>query len=161
MLLGIISDTHDHLPHISQAVAIFKERRVDIVVHCGDYCSPFTIAPFKGLRLKGIFGNNDGDRYLLMKKFEEIGAELSGEFCELEAAGLSIAVYHGTYQPITDALIASGTYDIVLSGHTHQMGSHKFGNTLALNPGTAHGFSKKASIALLSTDTLEPEFIEL
>lgn len=161
MQLGIISDTHDHVPHIHQAVTVFKERRVDLVIHCGDYCSPFTIPPFKGLPLKGIFGNNDGDRYLLMKKFDEIGAELHGEFFELEAGGLSLAVYHGTHQPITDALVASGLYDVVLSGHTHEAGSQKSGSTVAINPGTAHGFGEKATIAFLDTDDLQPKFVEL
>lgn len=161
MLIGIISDTHDHVPHIKKAVEIFKESDPDIVIHCGDYCSPFAIPHFEGLPLRGIFGNNDGDRYLLMEKFNTIGAELKGEFFEMEANGYLLAVYHGTYQPITDALIESGNYDIVISGHTHETVSKQAGNTLALNSGTAHGFGEKATIALFDTDTMMPEFVEL
>lgn len=161
MLIGIISDTHDHVPHIQQAVKIFKNRNTGLALHAGDYCSPFTIPHFEGLNLKGIFGNNDGDKYLLMTKFREIGAGLEGEFMEIEAGGLTIAVYHGTYQPITQALCKSGMYDIVISGHTHEAVKKKVGDTLAINPGTAHGFDKDATIALLDTKTREVEFIEL
>jgi putative phosphoesterase len=161
MLIGIISDSHDHEPHIKQAVTVFKNRKVDLVVHAGDYCSPFTIPHFKGLPLHGIFGNNDGDHYLLMQKFREISAELRGTFFEMDVDGCSLAVYHGTDQPITDALRNCGKYDVVISGHTHEVVKRKVGDTLALNPGTAHGFGEKATIALLDSNVLEAEIVEL
>lgn len=161
MLIGLISDTHDHIPHIQEAVALFKNKRVDLVIHMGDYCSPFTIAHFKGLPLKGIFGNNDGDKYLLIQKFLEIDAELSGDFFEWQAGKCHLAIYHGTYQPITDALVRCGKYDVVISGHTHETKNEKIQGTLAINPGTAHGFEGKATVALLDTTTLHVEFVEI
>lgn len=97
MLVGICSDSHDHTEHIERAVTYFKSKEADKVIHAGDYCSPFTIPFFDGLPLHGIFGNNDGDKYLLMKKFNDIGADLYGDFFSFEADKLSFAVYHGTY----------------------------------------------------------------
>lgn len=161
MLIGIISDTHDHVPNIQKAVQIFKERKTERVLHAGDFCSPFTIPHFKGLNITGIFGNNDGDKFLLMKKFIEIGAELSGEFYSSEIDGLKIAVYHGTYSEITQALADSGNYDVVISGHTHEKVHKMVGETIVINPGTAHGFDENATIALFETKTKEVEFIEL
>lgn len=161
MLIGLISDTHDHVPHIKKAVGIFKNRGVDLVIHAGDFCSPFTIPLFEGLPLKAIFGNNDGDKYLLMNKCEAIGVDLEGEFFELDAAGHQIAVYHGTYAGITEALQNCGKYDAVISGHTHEAVQEKVGNTLAINPGTAHGFDGKATIAFLNTNSMEVEFVKL
>lgn len=161
MKIGIISDTHDHIPHIQKAVELFREKEVDLVIHAGDYCSPFTIPYFKNLNLKGIFGNNDGDRYLLMKKFDEIGAELAGEFYSTELDGIKIAVYHGTYEEITQSLIESGNFDVVVSGHTHERVHKVVGETLVINPGTAHGFDGKPTIAILETITKKVEFLEL
>lgn len=161
MKVGLISDSHDHVPHIKRAVEIFQQEQVELVLHAGDYCSPFTIPLFEGLPLKGIFGNNDGDHYLLMKKFRAINAELAGYFLEIEAGGAEIAVYHGTDAPITAALQECGRYDVVVSGHTHEQVQKKVGNTLALNPGSAHGFDDQAGIALLDTGALEVEFITL
>ena len=161
MLIGLISDTHDHVPHIERAVKLFKERDVDLVIHSGDFCSPFTIPLFEGLPLKAIFGNNDGDKYLLMNKCEEIGADLEGEFFELEADDRLIAVYHGTYEGISKALQKCGKYDVVVSGHTHEIVKEKIGNTLAINPGTAHGFDGKATLAFLDTADMDVEFVEL
>ncbi|MGF1669079.1 MAG: metallophosphoesterase [Balneolaceae bacterium] len=161
MLIGIISDTHDHVPHIKKAVSIFKDAGADKVIHAGDYCSPFTIHHFRYLNLHGIFGNNDGDKFLLMKKFNEIGGKLYGEFYEFEEGELKIAVYHGTYESITESLERSGKYDFVISGHTHQARLDTIGNTIAINPGSAHGFENEPMVAMLNTDTRKVEFREL
>ncbi|MDX1639625.1 MAG: metallophosphoesterase [Balneolaceae bacterium] len=161
MLIGLISDTHDHVPHIKRAVELFRKRQTALVLHAGDYCSPFTIPHFEGLNLKGIFGNNDGDKYLLLQKCNEIDAELYGDFMELQAGGLNIAVYHGTHQPITRALRRSGNYDVVVSGHTHSVVEKEIGNTLAVNPGTAHGFDEEATAVLLETESRELEIVRL
>lgn len=161
MLIGLVSDSHDHLPHIRKAVEIFNERKVQLVLHAGDFCSPFTVPPFEGLAMKGVFGNNDGDHYLLLQKFDAIGAEHLGTFGDLEVDGKRIALYHGTDAPITAALEQCGNYDVVISGHTHKRKNEIVGNTLCVNPGTAHGFGEEATIAVLDTDVIEVEFMEL
>lgn len=161
MLIGLISDSHDHVPHIKQAVELFKEREVDLVLHAGDFCSPFTVPPFEGLAMQGVFGNNDGDHYLLMEKFRDIGAEHLGTFGEIEAGTRRIALYHGTDAPITDALENCGNYDVVVSGHTHEKKAEMVEETLAINPGTAHGFDDIATVALLETESLNVEFKKL
>lgn len=161
MLIGLISDTHDSVPNIERAVSIFKKREVGLVLHAGDFCSPFTIPPFEDLPVKGVFGNNDGDYFLLMKKCEAIGAELLGSFGDLEIDGTKVALYHGTDAPITAALEQCGNYDIVVSGHTHQKKAVTIGSTLAVNPGTAHGFGEEATVALLDTTTKDVEFVQL
>lgn len=158
MLIGLISDTHDHVPHIRQAVNLFQERGTNLVLHAGDYCSPFTIPLFEEINLRGIFGNNDGDKYLLISKFQAIGADIEGDFMTLKAGGLHIAVYHGTYPEITAALNRSGTYDVVVSGHTHECLTEQIGDTLWVNPGTANGFDGDATVAFLDTDTREVAF---
>lgn len=158
MLIGLIADSHDHLPHINKAVEIFKDRKVEAVLHAGDFCSPFTILPFEGLPLKAVFGNNDGDHYLLLQKFNAIDADHLGTFGHLKIGGLDIALYHGTDIPITAALEGSGNYDVVVSGHTHEKKAGMIDDTLAINPGTAHGFGETATIAILNSVTLEVTF---
>jgi predicted phosphodiesterase len=37
MKLGVISDARDNLPMIAKAVKIFKENKVEFVLHAGDY----------------------------------------------------------------------------------------------------------------------------
>lgn len=161
MIIGICSDTHDHVANIKKAVSVFKEHGAEKVIHAGDYCSPFTIPLFDGLNLHGIFGNNDGDRYLLMKKFDEIGAFLHGDFYTFKADKLTFAVYHGTYPGITQSLEKSGLYDVVISGHTHQANVETIGETVSINPGSVNGFDQDAMIALFNTDTRQVRFLEL
>ena len=161
MLIGICSDSHDHVEHIKRAAALFKEKEVEKVIHAGDYCSPFTIPLFEGLPLHGIFGNNDGDKYMLMKKFDEIGATLHGGFFSFEADGLKIAVYHGTHAEITKSLEKSGLYDVVISGHTHKSKMETIADTISINPGSVNGFQGDALVALLDTETRQVQFKEL
>ena len=75
MKIGIIADTHDNLPQIKKAVEIFNREKIELVLHAGDFVSPFTFLEFKNLNcsLKGVFGNNDGDKLYLQEKFKGIG----------------------------------------------------------------------------------------
>ena len=161
MKIAIISDTHDHIPNIKKAVEVMKGRDVGLVIHAGDFCSPFAVLPFKGLNLVGVFGNNDGDVYRIMDKFSDIGATHAGEFLDLKEDALRFAVYHGTQSGITEALVKCGTYDVVISGHTHEKVLRKEGKTTFINPGSAHGFDKEATFVIFDTATREAEFITI
>lgn len=161
MKLGIISDSHDHNDNIARSIRIFNERGVAYVLHLGDYVNPNSVRAFQGIKMVGIFGNNDGDKFRLMAAFKEISGEIKGEFYEFEEDGLKFACYHGTEPPIKDALIKCARYDILLSGHTHKHENIRTGKTLALNPGTSHGFGDKATIMVFDTHTLLAELIDL
>src|SRR6056297_69828 len=161
MLMGICSDSHDHVENIKTASAYFKTQHVERLIHAGDYCSPFTIPLFEGLPLHGVFGNNDGDKYLLMKKFDEIGATIYGAFFSFTEDKLKFAVYHGTYDEITRSLEKSGMYDVVISGHTHEPGVETIGDTISINPGSVNGFSGDAMLALFDTSNKEVKFKEI
>lgn len=67
LLVGLMADTHDCLPMVEKAIRRLNDEGVELVLHAGDYVSPFVIPKFKDLRarLVGVFGNNDGDHELL------------------------------------------------------------------------------------------------
>ncbi len=161
MKIGIISDSHDHLDNIKKAVLLFKDKQVNFVIHAGDYVSPGIVKALEGLKLVGIFGNNDGDKFGLISAFDQIGGDIRGDFCTIEQEGIKIAVYHGTESQLNDALIECGKYDVLIYGHTHTIVNRKIGKTLVLNPGTTHGFRGKATVVIFDTETKQPEFIEL
>ena len=54
MNLGIISDTHDDLPSLKNAIKKFNENRVSHVIHAGDYVFPGVVKEFKHLNSKLI-----------------------------------------------------------------------------------------------------------
>lgn len=47
-LIGIVSDTHEDVPMIVRAVALFKERAPELVIHCGDIISPLCLSVLPG-----------------------------------------------------------------------------------------------------------------
>lgn len=162
MKIGVISDTHDDEENTRKAIEIFNRRKVDSVVHLGDYISPPIVRLFKGMKLIGIFGNNDGYKFVLIKAFDEIGGEIKGDFAKLKIDGLKIALYHGEFREISKALAKSGDYDVVFAGHFHKSEKIKFGKTLLINPGSTHRSFKKdptSTIGIFDTKTKEFEFI--
>lgn len=94
MNLAIISDTHDDLLSLKSAIKIFNERKVSHVIHAGDYVISGVVKEFKHLngKLIGVLGNKDGEKFGLLKNFQDIGGELHGEFCDLELDNLKIAM---------------------------------------------------------------------
>ena len=161
MLIGIISDSHDNIDNIKKAVKIFQNKKTDLVLHLGDYINPGAVKVLEGLKIIGIFGNNDGDKFRLINAFNQIKGEIKGDFYEFEQDNLKIALYHGTESQIKDALINCNKYDVVLYGHTHIKENKIVGKTLIINPGTSHGFGNEATIATFNSKNKKVEFIEL
>ncbi len=120
MQLGVMSDSHDNVPNIIRAVEVFNDIGVDLVVHAGDFIAPFTIDPLADLncRVVGVFGNNDGERVVLVKKFEQIG-EVHPNLASTSLGDVTIAVMH--YPELAIPIAKSGEYDIVVYGHTHKI----------------------------------------
>ena len=168
MKLAVISDTHDHKDNILKAVSVMNERKVDALIHCGDYVAPFVKRWFDELNDKikkvfyGVFGNNDGELLGLKKNLGQIcdivGMEINKDF-----DGKKVYAAHMPTQNTIDAIAKSGLYDIVLTGHTHNLVNKKYDNgVLVVNPGEACGYlSGKATFAIIDTDKMIAEIIEL
>src|SRR3989442_9867480 len=76
--IGLIADTHDNIENIEKAVEVFKESKADLVIHAGDYVSPEAIRFFRGVKLVGVFGNNDFDKSGIRDAFSDIGGQIKG-----------------------------------------------------------------------------------
>jgi putative phosphoesterase len=165
MLVGLISDTHDNLPQVEKAVQRLNQENVQLVLHAGDYCSPFVIPKFKALncRLIGVFGNNDGDHALLTKRFTETAnCEIHNRFAKIDANSFTIALLHGDETELLNALVDCGGFDAVVSGHTHIPVNKVKGKTMVVCPGEVCGYLYgKSTLALLDTQTQEAKIIEL
>jgi putative phosphoesterase len=165
MRIGIISDTHDRQRQVEAAVERFNRADLGLVLHAGDYVSPFVV-PWLGklsAPLTGIFGNNDGDRALLAERFAEHDRfDLRGDFARIEADGVVIALLHGHQRELLDALVASQGFDYVVRGHSHRAGTERHGQTLVINPGTASGIlAQDPTAAILDTATGDVELLVL
>ncbi|MBD3230646.1 MAG: YfcE family phosphodiesterase [Candidatus Lokiarchaeota archaeon] len=166
MKIGVISDTHDHIPNVNKAIEIFNNEKVDLVIHAGDIVSPF-MAPkcFKNLNcpLKMVYGNNDGDLLFLEKKFAELDVKIEREYLEIEIDdGKKIITFHTIQESILDAMIKSNNYSVIIYGHSHEKEVKKIGNTLVVNPGECCGYlTDEPTIAIIDLEALEAEIIQL
>ncbi|MHC1584220.1 MAG: metallophosphoesterase [Methanosarcinales archaeon] len=161
-MIGIVSDSHDNITALREAVNLFNDEKVEIVLHAGDVVSPFMIKTLSELNCPFMisFGNNDGDRAKLQKHASEAGGRAE-EFIEIVKREKRIGMIHGTDQTIVGALIRSNEFDIVISGHTHTpLVDYK--ETLHINPGEVSGvLTGERTVALLDEDKLTAEIITL
>jgi hypothetical protein len=162
MKLGVISDTHDRLTTLERGVAALIERKPDIVVHCGDFISPFTARYFKsltdvGIPFLGIFGNNDGERFGLRRLYEHVGPIHEDPYA-FEFGGCRILVTHR--EVLVDSLAKSGDYDLVLYGHTHKI-DVRVEPCLIVNPGEGCGWlTGKSTLAVVDLSRRVSEIVE-
>lgn len=148
--IGILSDSHDHLDNLEQAVDLLVNKQVDAWVHLGDLIAPFVSQPLARLPRSRqlIFGNNDGEVRLLTQVF---GADIEPGPKALDWGGRSWLLMHEPYA--LEAAIAAQTYDFVLYGHTHQVDLRQEGRTVVVNPGEICGWlTRRPSCATLDPD---------
>jgi putative phosphoesterase len=162
MKIGVISDTHDNIWKIREAVPHLSKTQT--IIHCGDLCSPFVVRelaePLAGLPIHIVWGNNEGDRAFISKVARDYpNVQLHGELAELDIDGLSVAAHH--FPRIAYALALSGLYKLVCYGHDHQQHEQWVGDCLLINPGELMGMKGTSSLAIVEVETRKTEFIHL
>jgi uncharacterized protein len=173
MLVGIISDTHDHLSGLTKGIQVFKDRRVEMIVHCGDWVSPFTLEYFDKIiagldvAIKCVVGNNPGDTKRTMMSTGKMLHPIEWPktvTLKIEIDGKKAIVYHGDDYALLDGLIDSQKYDMVFTGHTHAPRNEVIGKTLVINPGSTcyaceGKIIEKSSVAIYNSQTHSAEII--
>ncbi|MEM8953111.1 MAG: metallophosphoesterase family protein [Verrucomicrobiota bacterium] len=165
MIIAILSDIHDRLDYLESALELINDKKADHALFLGDFCAPFTLdalaAGFTRGPIDAIFGNNDGDPFLLSSvagKYPHF--TIHGQFAELEIAGKIIALNH--YPEISKRLAESQAYDAVFSGHDHQQYVHRIApRTLWANPGEVMGRFGCPSFGFYNTESDDFEHIAI
>ena len=162
MLVGLMSDSHDRVPAIRALLEKMIERGAGMVLHAGDYCSPFSLSPFLELNVPfaGVFGRNDGDREGL-KAFAQkgVGIELHESPHSFEVGGRRILIVHDLAEVLERSVEA---HEIIVHGFTHKQERRVSSGATVINPGEACGWLHGTpSAAILDLETKEVEFISL
>jgi putative phosphoesterase len=162
MLVGLIADTHDRVPAVAELVRQMQAAGVGMVLHAGDYCSPFALRAFEEahVSLAGVFGRNDGDPQGLVTRAQSaFGAELFESPHSFEIGGRRILLVHDIGDVSKHSVLS---HEIVIHGSTHQQEMKTRGDTLIVNPGEACGWIYGTpSAALLELDSREVQFLTL
>ncbi len=163
MKIAIVSDSHDQWDNLEKVVKFANEQDCEYLLHAGDLISPpgvTILQEFKG-KVIFVFGNNEGEKVGLTRKFDSIeNLELKGTIYEGELGGVKIHMNH--YPEIGYLAAKSGEYDLVIYGHDHTYYKDKVNNTLLVNPGALirRGIDF-ISFLIFDTETKNTELIKI
>ena len=160
--IGVMADTHDRVPAVADLLERLAQKGVSMVMHAGDYCSPFCLGPFhqRGTALLGVFGRNDGDRETLSAYAARgMGTEIYESPHSFDVGGKRILLVHDIGEVNARSV---ESHDFVIHGSSHLHSKKTVGSTLVINPGEACGWIHgKCTAAILDTETGEVEDITL
>jgi putative phosphoesterase len=127
--IGVLSDTHIHLPEEIPLEIIRAFSHVDLIVHAGDFVGPEVLEGLKQLgEVKAVRGNMDSMELKSLLPDKEL----------LLVGGRKIGITHGWGGPggIEHRVRALfDDVDILIYGHSHQEKIQQIGGILFFNPG--------------------------
>ncbi len=162
MRVGVMADSHDRVPAVAELLRQMQAGGVSMVLHAGDFCSPFVLKPFEEAQvtLAGVFGRNDGDpEGLRTRAGAGLGLELFESPHSFDVGGQRLLIVHDIGDVQRRSLEA---HTVVLHGSTHQQEMKMRGDTLILNPGESCGWLHGTpQAAILDLDSKHVEFLSL
>ncbi len=126
MKIGLISDTHGHLP--ADVFTIFSD--VDLIIHAGDVGSENVLIDLQALApVKAVYGNMD----------HALPAGNLSRIAFIKAEELTLCVTHILNNPKSFAYELykmNKKAEVVIFGHTHRPEVQKYNEILFINPGS-------------------------
>lgn len=160
MQIGIVSDTHGHSRFAQSAAYMLETFSVEHVFHCGDIGSTGVVEIFSKWPAHYVYGNTDDSRSVLEEEIEARDGIYYGQVADLELGSRRIGMTHGDDPALLMRMIRSEEYDLVCSGHTHQVKVRRVGHTLVLNPGALFRAARH-TIAIVDLATMHHEIVEV
>jgi uncharacterized protein len=179
----VCSDIHDHVDNLVKALELAGAAECDSVLCLGDLCAPFIIDVFHEntlLPVHIIFGNNDGDRFNMLRKGEKFNTSrksnisLHGEHLikkeneELEGFPVSSSFSANHYPELSRVAADTGLFQFVFFGHTHKTLIEQHATSVLVNPGSLMGYMPSAkarhtkpTCIIVHWHTLQTDLIEL
>ena len=139
MKVGLISDTHNHLPETRQALDLLLKHGAAHLVHCGDVGEDVihlisAACLTHDIRAHVAIGNCDSQ--IDMRFLPHPSGIERGTYLEWEMEGHRCGVLHGDNAQQFTHTVESERLDYIFTGHTHHADDRRFGRTRILNPGS-------------------------
>jgi uncharacterized protein len=163
MKIGVLSDTHNHLPNLRAALDLFRKEDIDTLIHCGDLTNVETARTLQGFRVIFAFGNGDILSGEIRAALLELNPEnYAGSVYTGRIGGARIAAAHGHQPGMVDGLIRSGDYDYVFTGHSHRRQDDIYGFTRRINPGALGGLRRDdRQVCVVDLATAKVKFLKI
>jgi len=161
MILGVVSDTHNHIDNVEKIIDIFNSNNVEKVIHTGDITQSKTLVRFKRLKcpLLGVYGNNDQEEHGLVETAKENGFTFQEPPFSLEIEKRKISIFHEPDE-IEIFIKKNPSVNLIIHGHTHRYRNEMIGKVKIINPGECAGIIKgKNSVGLINLKDLSLERI--
>jgi putative phosphoesterase len=165
MRIGVVSDTHNHLPNVSRIVELFNAADVERVVHTGDITQAKTLEVLSGLEasLHGVYGNNDLERDSLEAAATRHDFRICDPPLELSWAEREIWVCHDPREFETrlgETQSDGAEPALILHGHDHRYRLERRGGSLIFNPGECAGhLHGRNAVGVVDLTRLECEIV--
>jgi hypothetical protein len=156
--MGVLGDSHGDIWAVRDAVRVFQDHKVHVVLHCGDVGAG-VMHELRGMISHFVRGNTDSEEGLRQALNSETQT-FHGHLGELEMAGRKIALLHGDDARLLRDLIASQKWDLICYGHTHKAAHAFCGRTLVLNPGALHR-TPAPSVAIVKLSKMSVEIVRV
>jgi putative phosphoesterase len=162
MQIAILSDTHSRYATIEKALQLLQNRKINVVLHCGDIEDADAVWLFQGFTAHFVLGNCDRlEAHAIRQAVHGIGEALHDGYGAVELEGVKVAFTHGDNARLLRDLEASGAFDFLFYGHTHKAEQHHSGPTRVINPGALHRANPKTFVVLdLATREVESVMVE-
>lgn len=132
MRIGVLSDTHIHLPEEMSPEIIRAFSKVDFIVHAGDFVGSQVFEGLKRLgEVKAVRGNVDSMKLRGLLPDKEL----------LAVEGRKIGITHGWGGPEGIERRVRSLFDdvdVIIYGHSHRAKIEKIGDVLFVNPGPGY-----------------------
>ena len=154
MKIALMSDSHDNVPAMEEAIRRARDLGAEAVLFAGDLVAPFTAKRLKAFEgpVYAVFGNNDGERQGLSAMLDIVDGPRT-----VELGARRIVIVHD----IQDLGAVGDGADLVVCGHTHDAGVEP-GPPMVVNPGEIGGWlTGRKTFCIADLSTLKIETIEL
>ncbi len=160
MLIGILSDNHDHPKRVARALALLDALGAEAFFHCGDLGGQRVLDQFVGRRLWFVWGNTDDPPPGVEAFLRTVGLPLPVAPLRVELAGKRIILCHG-HEPEFARVVLAPDADYLFHGHTHVRDDRRVGRCRIINPGALHRADPRTVATLdLATDDLRFHVVE-
>ncbi len=165
MKIAIISDIHDNSHNLVCALEIIEKKKAKQIIFLGDFIANgiAKILAASKIPVFAIWGNNDGDKPVLIKTSLAKGSNLTiteNVYDSLEFDKRKIFITH--YPDLAKPKAQSGKYDAVFYGHNHLKNQDKIDDCLVVNPGEiAAQKTGKSTFVIYETKDNSVEFVEI